>query len=265
MKTPKLSIARLMTTSTTVLSLAMLSTSLFAETLTFTEKPYLRQQLITEQQVAPAGFAERCGKHPYDAAQISVKGLPLDAGFVGYQSEKRLSNGNSECEYDSNIEHHSWLEFDLSPYSAELDNPVQGADSTLSYLAVTLNTAANKGNNACEVNTKPLLETVRRLGPWPLNMDRSTITPDAAKTAADYDFDGSIFSYREGANFYIKRHSRNDGDNGSVTFVFDQGVNIRDNFQVTFIGTPNPDPTIKSQCLLDLNDVTLHLHYEKKG
>lgn len=250
---------------TALLSLTVFSSPLVAETITFTEKPYLRQQLITEQQVAPAGFAERCGKHPYDASQISVKGMPLDAGFVGYQSEKRLSNGNADCEYDSNIEHHSWLEFDLSPYSAELDNPVQGADATLTYLAVTAVTSMDKNNAGCEANDKPLLETVRRLGPWPLHMDRDTITPDTAKTAADYDFDGSIFSYREGANFYIKRHSREDGDDGKVTFVFDQGVNIRDNFQVTFIGTPNPDPTINSQCRLTLEDITLHLHYEKKS
>lgn len=246
-----------------LLSLSTLSPQLLAKTLTFEVKPHLRQQLITEQQVAPAGFTERCGKHPYDASQISVNGLPLDAGFVGYQSQKRLSANNADCEYDSNIEHHSWIEFDLSPYSAELDQPMQGANATLTYLAVTANTSVASDNHHCENNDKPLLETVRRLGPWPLNMDRSTITPDTAKTAADYDFDGSIFSYREGANFYIKRHARKDESNGKVTFVFDEGVNIRDQFQVTFIGTPNPDPTIASQCLLNINDITLHLHYEE--
>jgi hypothetical protein len=72
-------------------------------------KPYLRQQLITEQQVAPAGFGDRCGKHPYDASQIKVKDVPLGAGLVGYQSQKRLSTGKAEYEYDSNIEHHCWL------------------------------------------------------------------------------------------------------------------------------------------------------------
>jgi len=249
-------------------SLSTLSFQLFADTVIFEVKPSLRQQLITEAQVAPAGFSERCGKHPYDASQISVKGMPLDSGFVGYQSEERLSNGNADCKYDSNIEHHSWLEFDLSAYSAELDKPIQGANATLTYLAVTGTTSLNSNNKACKSNTKPLLETVRRLGPWPLNMDRTTITPDRVKTAADYDFDGSIFSYREGANFYIKRHSRkedeNAGDEKNVAFVFDQGVNIRDQFQVTFIGTSNQEPKTASQCLLDIKDITLHLHYDKK-
>ncbi|EGG94096.1 hypothetical protein IMCC1989_308 [gamma proteobacterium IMCC1989] len=251
----------------TVIGAICLSNQVFAETVTFEEKPYLRQQLITEQQVAPAGFGDRCGKHPYDASQISVKDVPLDAGFVGYQSQKRLSAGKAECEYDSNIEHHNWLEFDLSAYSDFADNqaqvPKQGADATLSYLAVSANTVIDKNNAGCEALDKPLLETIRRLGPWPVNMDRSSVTPEVARTASDYDFDGSIFSYREGANFYIKRHSREDGENGKVTFVFDQGVNIRDNFQVTFISTPNPSPKTKSQCLLNLSDITLHLTYEK--
>jgi len=251
-----------------IVSATSLSSPVLAETVTFEMKPYLRQQLITEQQVAPAGFGDRCGKHPYDASQISVKNVPLDAGFVGYQSQKRLSAGKAECEYDSNIEHHSWLEFDLSAYSDFADDqaqvPKQGAGATLTYLAVSANTTIDENNLGCEALDKPLLETVRRLGPWPVNMDRSSVTPEVARTASDYDFDGSIFSYREGANFYIKRHSREDGENGKVTFVFDQGVNIRDNFQVTFITTPNPSPKINSQCLLNLSDVTLHLTYEKK-
>ena len=94
-------------------------------------------------------------------------------------------------------------------------------------------------------------------------MDRSSVTPNVARTASDYDFDGSIFSYREGANFYIKRHSREESENGKVTFVFDQGVNIRDNFQVTFISTPNPSPKTSNLCLLNLSNITLHLTYAK--
>jgi len=247
-----------------MVSAISLSSPALAETVKFEVKPYLRQQLITEQQLAPAGFAERCGKNPYDASQISVKDLPLDAGFVGYQSQKRLSAGKTECEYDSNIEHHSWLEFDLSAYSDMLDNPIQGAGFSLAYLAVSTNTALDGNNAGCDALDKPLLETVRRLGPWPINMDRSSVTPDVARTASDYDFDGSIFSYREGANFYIKRHSREDENDGKVTFVFDQGVNIRDNFQVTFISTPNPSPKTNTQCVLNLSDITLHLTYQKK-
>ena len=94
-------------------------------------------------------------------------------------------------------------------------------------------------------------------------MDRSSVTPNVARTASDYDFDGSIFSYREGANFYIKRHSREESENGKGTFVFDQGVNIRDNFQVTFISTPNPSPKTSNLCLLNLSNITLHLTYAK--
>jgi hypothetical protein len=252
----------------TLIGVISVSSQAFTESVTFEEKPYLRQQLITEQQVAPAGFGDHCGKRPYDASQINVKDVPLDAGFVGYQSQKRLSAGKTECEYDSNIEHHSWLEFDLSVYSDFADNqaqvPKQGAGATLSYLAVSVDTRADKSNAGCGVLDKPLLETVRRLGPWPINMDRNSVTPDVARTASDYDFDGSIFSYREGANFYIKRHSREEGENGKVTFVFDQGVNIRDNFQVTFISTPNPSPKTKSQCLLNLSDITLYLTYERQ-